>query len=397
MKKYLVYLHRWLGFPLGLLFVVVFGTGLISAFEEMLSRVDFAGPEYQYRETTIAQDADALAAITGGRDGIRQVVMPTEKTPYYQVDMRGETFTYAIDDLKQVQHEQLESGGFFRTALQLHRNFLLGREEFLGISGKSYVAWTGLIALLLSVLGLWLWWPMRKSFRAKDLVPQGRQRRNFYYAHLTGGVVTLVAVILLGVTGAAITYRPLAKQVLGVDQPHAAKTLQHKNEQRKNGQQKTVSQTPEVLEVGWHAWLTAARAEIPGAELTRIRFPRPSSSEPVIEFRFRATGDWLGLANSKVRINTEHSTLVEVSRFEEQSLGEKLYSIIVPLHSGRGLHIGYLLVLLVFSLLGTLMVFSGLVSFLVKRRKIAIPGFRALNARGIPPSRFQTADNQITD
>lgn len=380
MKKYLVYLHRWLGFPLGLLFIVVFGTGLIAAFEEMLSRMDFADEDYQYRETTIAQDADALAVITEGRDGIRQIIMPTKKTPYYQVELRGEKFTHAIDNLSQVHHEQSENEGFFRTNLQLHRNFLLGKDDFLGITGQSYVAWTGLIALLLSVLGLWLWWPMRKSFRARDLVPQGRQRRNFYYAHLTGGVVTLVAVILLGVTGAAITYRPLAKQVLGVDQPHAAQTTQ-----QKNGSE---TRDTQALEASWYAWLAAAHAEVPGAELRRIRFPRASSSEPVIEFRFLANGDWLGLANSKVRINTERSTLVDVSRFEEQSVGEKLYAVIVPLHSGRGLHIGYVVVLFVFSLLGTLMVFCGLISFLVKRRRVSIPGIRGLTVREILPSRF---------
>ena len=186
MRKFFTTLHRWLGFPLGLLFVITFGTGCLTTVAELLGRVEHArtNTEYVYRSTTIEEDARAVSIIIKdkkGEDkkGIRQVTLPSKDTPYYQVVARGERWTYPIDRLDQTNYSKNNKEGFFRTVLQLHRNFLLGKEGLLGVDGKYYAAWVGLIALLLSLLGLWLWLPLRRSFAIKDLVPRGKKKKTF--------------------------------------------------------------------------------------------------------------------------------------------------------------------------------------------------------------------------
>lgn len=400
MKKFLITLHRWLGVPLGLLFIVTFGTGCLTAVDELLHRVDRQqlSANYEYAPTTIEQNAAAIEKITADKPGIRAVTLPTPSKPYYQVVARGETWTYAINDLDNAAHYQEGDDGFFHTVLDLHRHFLLGKEGLFGVQGKEYAAWVGLLALLLSLLGLWLWWPSKKTFKVKDMLPRGKKRKHFYYSHMTSGVVVLAVIVLLGLTGASITYRSITQQLFGVERDKAS------------------TMATIVVAPSWQAWLTAAQAAMPeGAQLDSVRFPRQprnsgaeqritskpansenttpnnkmgnransaanearkntkgegeESAEKIFEFKFNAAGNWFGIASSSVKIDKTTSTLKDVNLFSQQTFGEKFYSILVPLHTGRQLPAAYAFVLLVFSFFGTVMVLSGLVSFATKKRK----------------------------
>jgi len=402
MKKFVVTVHRWLGFPVGILFIVTFGTGCITAVDELLQRFENnrQNATYTFRQTTNAEDADILSVITQDKKALRGINMPTENMPFYRLSSRGENWTYAIGESYQVEHVKTNNEGFFRTVLQLHRNYLLGKEGLWGIEGKYFSVWVGLISLLLSLLGLWVWWPLRKGFKVKDLVPRGKKRKHFYYSHMTSGVITLVAVVLLSLTGASITYRSIAQKIFNIDA---------------NNNPVLADVIP--LEDGWESWLNAAYAQMPkNSQLTSIRFPRQrnpskksentegntttqrseariieteeregngrersnaqgaraerSNAKPqLLEFRFTTPGDWLGLSRSTVKIDKQNSTLVSVSQFETLALNQKLYIMLVPLHTGHNLPVIYTVLLLVLSLIGTLMVLSGMVSFIIKKRK----------------------------
>ena len=126
---------------------------------------------------------------------------------------------------------------------------------------------------------------------------------------------------------------------------------------------------------------------MPNGQLTDIRFYKPrkktntnkaisktdnsiksKAESKIISFRFSTQADWLGLPSSYIRIDSQSSELISLKQFKQLSTGEKIMSVIKPLHTGRGLHWGYVLVLLLMSALGVLMVFSGLASFVMKRR-----------------------------
>ncbi len=88
MKKFLSTLHRWMGFPLGLLFVVTFATGSISTIEELLKRISISNENshFEYQQTTLPENAEALAIITKDKQGIRSIILPSLETPYYRVE-----------------------------------------------------------------------------------------------------------------------------------------------------------------------------------------------------------------------------------------------------------------------------------------------------------------------
>ncbi len=376
MTKFLSTLHRWVGIPVGLLFLLSFGTGCLTALDEILKRQTAPTQDitFTYQSVTLADHAAALQNISNRQPAIRYIGLPTVETPYYEVVGRGERTLYSIGDLTPVTIKEEEHEGFFDTVLQLHRNLMLGREGVWGIEGNAIVAWTGLLAFGLSLIGLWIWWPLRKTFNVKDLLPRGRQRKHLYYSHMTAGVILLLPIVLLALTGAAITYRQIAQQVL-VGHPEATQVMQ-----------------PSKLAPQWQAWLKAAYASMPAdSQLVRVQFPRQErgmnargGNENILEFRFITPSDWLGMAASKVRIDRAESTLVEASVFGDFHLGEKLFSILTPLHTGRLLPTPYAAALLVLSFIGTVMVASGLISFVTKKRKRARPR-RATPAKSTVP------------
>lgn len=362
MKPIIKKIHRWFGFPLGVLFVVTFGTGLLTAVDELLHNAEYAG--WAYEETTLDQDALVLTEITQGKKGIRRIVMPSQSTPYYQLWLSDSTATYPINDISQVVQKRHQRDGFFNTVLQLHRNFLLGKEGFLGIKGATYVAWVSLLALLISMIGLWLWWPVRRKFSVKKILPTDRRHGTLYYSHINSGVVVFVFIVLMSLTGASITYRDISQALFGVDQRSGV----------------WIESEPVVLDSTWHAWLTAVKKTIPNGTLAEIRYPRKqpraekndqssrAGDAMLLTFKVQDEHSWLGLPNNQVVIDRYRSTVVSGRRFTRLSLGEKFYSVLKPLHTGRGLHYSYVVFLFLMSVLGTLMVLTGVIGFVVKKR-----------------------------
>src|SRR5690606_31282808 len=122
MRIFLSRLHRWLGFPLGLLFFIIFATGLLTAIDELLQRTQ--PPGVVYKTTTVEEQALALQRITEQHSAIRQIAMPTVASPYYQVSAADGRYRYAIDNIDHKMPIVREYSDFFNTVLQLHRNYL---------------------------------------------------------------------------------------------------------------------------------------------------------------------------------------------------------------------------------------------------------------------------------
>ena len=372
-KRICTQLHRWIGVPVGILFIVALVSGIVVGGADWLRVSDRKGQTY--RQTSIAEDARALERMTADLPALFQAVMPTPRTPFYQARVRGgETRTYRIGDLGVVDRDVTPAGGgFYRLALGLHRTFLLGRQGgAFGISGAEYVAWVGLIASALGLVGVWLWWSYRRTFRWIEMVPAKWTRRRMFRSHMTGGLVALVPIVLLCVTGAAITYRGAARAVLGASQTSDV----------------GIRAFPHYVARDWEAWLTTAREAIEG-DLAVVSFPRgrgaagaegvPGAAEygvvnpaGAVQFRFVTDSDWLGVAGSRVYVDPRQSALIGAARFGDLPLGQRLYSVIVAAHAGRGTAPGYLAALVIASVLATVMTFAGIVSYAFKHVRVPL-------------------------
>lgn len=417
MKFLLVNIHRWVGLPLGLLFVVTFFSGSLTALSELLksNAVIESSMSAPFHAPSIAEQATALEFISTQHGDIKQITLPTESEPFYRVNLGRETHLYGSNELEPLGKYDDANNSFFQWMLNLHKHYLLGKEGLWGVSGSIIVTWVGLASLAISLLGLYLWWPLRKKFSLKNTLPRGLKRKYFYTSHMTAGVIVLVAILLLSITGASISYRNIAQAWLGVT-PEI--TQQKNNMQLKNKQ-----------DTSWLSFLNSVYEQMPNAQLVYIRFPREpgagarpaagfdigenrgganrgsAEGEPnasanltpridtnverprervnakqgatenrmpnrptnsALEFRFLSEGDWLGLPANKVLIDRKQGVITHVTHASAMTFGQKLYGVLMPLHTGRGLPWGYVMALLVLSLIGSLMVVSGIVSLVVR-------------------------------
>lgn len=372
MRGVLRQLHRWIGLPLGGLFLITLASGVVVGGEEFLSSLDKHGQ--QYRSTTIEEDIQAVEKITAEMQGLRSIVMPRPETPYYQGRGRGGIKTFRIGDLALIDDKKRSREDFIPTVLRLHRNYLLGRQEVLGFGGADLSAWVSLGAIALGFVGVYLWWRARRTFGLDKLVPVKSKRRDYFQAHIHGGVIVLLVILLLGLTGASITYRPIGQSVLGAEQISAPGLRDY----------------PLYIEDSWDAWLRRAEASMPGEELARISFPRGGGATEfdsvnprnAIQFRYVTDKDWLGVAGSRVFIDPGQSGYLGAVRFEALPFGQKLYTMILPLHTGRNISTVYLGVVLVFSILAMVMTFSGVISILIQLAKQQMKRRTAIAAAG---------------
>ena len=169
MHKLITTLHRWIGFPLGVFFAVTLFTGLLTGFDDYLETEKTFG--YEYTKITDSVLSAGLAALITQHPQARSIYFPSESSPLFRVVLRGETYWYDPFTLREVAHNVSDRDGFFPFVLRLHRNFLLGRTEYAGLSGAEWVAWCGLGAALISVLGIYMWWFQRRTFKFSRLVP----------------------------------------------------------------------------------------------------------------------------------------------------------------------------------------------------------------------------------
>ncbi|TYK64988.1 PepSY-associated TM helix domain-containing protein [Colwellia echini] len=394
MNKLLTKLHRWVGFPVGILFVITFATGFLTSIDELAIRFNQSmtvAPQSNltletaelYRPLSLQENAEALATITTKNKGVTRISLPSEQTPYYQLESKTDQWLYSLNPPYIESHITIENDGFFRTVLQLHRNFLLGKEGFLSIQGKHYAAWVGLIAVILSLIGLWLWWPKRRLFNIKDIFPRGKKRKNLYGNHTSAGVISVLAIVILGLSGASITYKDVAKNLLGVDVIKNSKptttTAKKVNNQSANKIENSNN---------WGNWLQTAYQQMPeGSVLTEIRYPRnkrqkeqsnndksiikvkKEQTAKVLTFKFITPDSWLGLAHSSVSINTKTAAVDKVTLFNDFTTGEKIYALLKPLHTGHGLPLFYVFIQFMFGLIGSIMVATGVIMFITKQRR----------------------------
>ena len=177
LKVIVTQVHRWVGVPLGVLFLVTLVTGLVVGGADLLRALD--GKGQTHRETSIEEDARALEQMTQDVPQIFQAVMPTPRTPFYQARARGETRTYRIGDLELIDHQV--SSGFYRLALGLHGwKQGLHRSTAVGLDVRA----RGLTIdpeLAIGDGGLGFWGAVRKVF------PKTREQR--CWVHKTANVL----------------------------------------------------------------------------------------------------------------------------------------------------------------------------------------------------------------
>ncbi len=298
-------LHAWVGLVLCLVLAAIAFSGAALAFKDDIRRamipVRSAPPQAQ-RLAGVMRAAETLA----GPGQLRTVIFASPTTPWHEATLKnGEVI--AMDDGGRVIKRWPENGRLFDALYDLHHHLLMGE------AGIPVTGWVGVLAFLMAISGLVLWWPAWRSFRAVP-VPTRNNRAGWLAAHRDLAVMTAPLVLLSILTGTPMALQDISRPLMDAPPAKAPKA-------RTEGP------------VDWTAQLTSAQARFPAAAL-RMGIEPTKTGAPV-SIRLRQPMEWH--VNGRTNAYLEPATAVVISVHDDQaqSTGGKLYNVLWPIHAAK--------------------------------------------------------------
>ena len=363
-RVFIVSIHRWIGVGIGLLFAFLMLSGVIlTATEQAQERYIIDTPWVDKSISAMGEDLDYL--LVDQRNHLQGTIyMPTRLQPAYGVPSpllsieesasilgAGDrvrtpiTNYYRLDNFDLVwSFDRTKEPQWLQTLARWHISL---------VQGTWITAWVGYAGAAISLLGIYLWWPWRKGFRLRRaLVPQDGSRTQLINYHAAGGIVSVLFLFSLGLSGALLAQRgPVLDIVSQLEGPQAQ-----------------MSAVPALASTNtqWFSWsdmIALAHEQMPGATLASVSLPRTSNA---LDFRFRSEGDLSQFGASHVYINPWNLSVESSYRVENASIWRWLFAQLRPIHTGENMPHWFVIVLVLGSCIGGFVVSAGVISFIRK-------------------------------
>ncbi|KZE83607.1 peptidase [Myroides marinus] len=227
MKKFLLWLHKWLGLITGIVVVIVSLTGCIYVFHDDLKKIVYPDNFYvNDKGDTIQREALAYSTLQEIAQKAVGQEYPINRVDLYPAKDRTwvfralktnkEAFGYWNEltyykrifinpytgEVQKVENTDKE---FFYIVLQLHRNLMLGSKYGGWIVGGSTV-----LFIIITITGLVLWWPKKwkgKTFKRSFVFDfTVKWKRINYDIHNLLGMYTFILAIIIGFTGVLFAF-----------------------------------------------------------------------------------------------------------------------------------------------------------------------------------------------
>jgi uncharacterized iron-regulated membrane protein len=208
MRRWLLFVHRWLGLTIGFVFAVASLTGAILVYETPLDAW-LGGPRFATTEGRANLSVIEAAARAKWPDGrIVRVDWPTPAANVFRVQVRDGRLrqNVVLDGGSGAVLQPRPVNRFLRLARTIHVSLTLGR------TGSRLVYYSTVAAVAGILIGIVLWWPgiarLATGFRV-------RLRRDTYILnfdlHQVMGILAMPLLLVMGLSAA------LARQPRAVD------------------------------------------------------------------------------------------------------------------------------------------------------------------------------------
>ncbi len=325
-RSWLFWSHRWLGLALGLYVLVLSITGGLLVFRHEIERALEPG---LYVSTPAASDSIAplstlLAAATGAAPDAtaNRVRYPALADGVVEVRFRdaaeASTFVFLDPATAAVRDVRPEDAGFMGFVFSLHVYLLMG--EF----GHKLSGWLGLAGLVLFITGGVLWLPRTLRSIAPRLVMsvRGSWSRRLYDLHTVGGLYALPWLVVVFLTGVAITFGSTTERIIETATGTATWPAMPKA-------------TSDAPPLPWDTLLAHAEREADRLVApTRIAFVFPPR-RPGDAFRTMHWGIEADPVVAQVSLEPSTGAVLAADRLDVASAGQTISGWITPLHYGR--------------------------------------------------------------
>jgi len=319
MRRFISWLHRYVGLAAVVVLVMSGITGALITFDGEIDRATH--PELRRAEPRPGgASVDTLAASARqawSRDPVRMLVFPESPQDAVEVWYRGSSMRAYLDP-----HDGHALGlrdmhdSWLGILVDLHTNLLSGE------TGRAVIGWFGLAAVLLVVLGVWLWWPKRGKWRAALTVKwDAGAARVWLDVHKVAGVVTGVFLVVIAATGSllalpGVVTEPLLVALTGAGAKQAAPTS-----------------SPRVgPPASLDTMVQRAGATFPAGQITRLLMP--STPKGAVAIRMRLPGEIHQLGRTFVFFDQYDGTLLRADNVLESNLATRINAWFYPLHTG---------------------------------------------------------------
>jgi len=228
---------------------------------------------------------------------------------------------------------------------QLHLRLLAGD------TGRTIVAWAGLVMLFLTASGLYLWWPVKRI--AINVAAGGR--RAWFDVHNAVGVLTLAFLFVLALTGSVIGFERFTTPWLygmtgSAPVPGAAAVVPRSG---------VAPVTPDEA-------VAIARATLPGAVPIGVNVPGPKAAYRVA---LRYPEDRTPGGRSRVYVDPYGGAVVRAESSRTTAAGTRLINLNRAIHTGDVFGFTSKTVMSLTSLAAVLQAFSGLMMWIRRPRR----------------------------
>jgi uncharacterized iron-regulated membrane protein len=319
MRKFISWLHRYLGLAVVAVLVMSGVTGALITFDGEIDRATH--PELrQVLPRSADAGADRLAASAREawpRDPVRMFVFPESPRDAVEVWYRGSGMRAYLDP-----HDGHVLGlrdthdSLMGILVDLHTNLLSGE------TGRAIIGWCGVAAMLLIVMGTWLWWPKRGRWRQALTVKwEAGAARVWLDVHKVAGIVAGVFLLVIAATGAALALPGVVTDPLLVALTGQATTRSAPVSARRAG-------PPASLDAMVHR----AAATFPQGRITRLMLP--AKPQGAVAVRMRLPGEIHQLGRTFVYFDQYDGTLLRADNLHESNLATRINAWFYPLHTG---------------------------------------------------------------
>ena len=337
----LKWFHNWVGFFISITMLIVLTTGVYLGGMDILKRIEDHGQTFVALNT--AEKAHILHSIFERYPQMSSVRFPTEYSPYIEAATRGKSIVLDTQ-LNELAIHANHNIALYSTMFWLHRNFLLDDV------GKYTNAWASLAGGLITLVGIYLWWRVRKAFRLKHSIPTDTRSSSLVKSHIQLGLFISVPLFILCISGFLITYKGLWTDY-----------LQHQTEE-------TVSY-PSAKPNDWLSQLETAQNLWPQAILVSVNKPRLSTDENIeptdliYSIRFDSHSDvWLRQADN-ITINYNTGEIASALKHSDRELSGQIASFVRPLHDALNMPLSYVILITSISMVAIFILLFSTVTF----------------------------------
>ncbi len=234
------------------------------------------------------------------------------------------------------------------TILKLHFNLLSGE------TGKLIMGITALLTLVLTITGIYLWWPKLSKIKQAFVIKRNASFTRFNFdLHKTVGIYTAVIMFAVSMSGVYFNLPQIFRPAVNYFSPLDGMAPPVKSETDSG-----VAITPEMV-------INIAQVAMPNLQVQRVFFP--SNSEAAYQISGRQADELRSKGSTMIWVDQYSGKVLKIRDPHQFNAGNAFINLQLPLHNGEILGQTGRILVLIAGFAPLLLMITGVIHWLKKR------------------------------